>query len=402
MNQYHDPIIQIGYIRQCLSHDKRPLGLFIGAGCPLAVKESINGTEKPIVPDIEGLTEVVNNSMKTSEYSKQYETIINHLKNEEGKSTDIEEILSYVRLLKSVAGRVKIADLELKDFEKLDENICKIIVETMDKQLPEFDTPYHKITNWIGAIRRDDPVEIFTTNYDLLFEQSLDMIRVPYFDGFIGTYRPFFDLYAVEEEKELSSRWARLWKLHGSINWNQDKDGLVCRGQKNNESQPRVIHPSHLKYEQSRKMPYLAMTDRLKTFLKKQSSVLVICGYSFRDDHLNDVIVQGLKGNPNAYVFSLIYGELKKHKKAIDNAKRSINLGILAKDEAIIGSRQASWIAKKELSDSDNIPFIDWIEKESGSEEKKAVFKLGDFEIFGNFIESIIGLTKKEDEPKNV
>jgi hypothetical protein len=43
-------------------------------------------------------------------------------------------------------------------------------------------------------------------------------------------------------------------------------------------------------------MPYLAMLDRLRAFLKQPAGVLIIAGFSFGDDHLNEIIVQGLQG----------------------------------------------------------------------------------------------------------
>ncbi len=47
MNQPHDPLRQVNYLQQCLSNDKKPLGLFLGAGCPVAVK---SGDGKPLIP----------------------------------------------------------------------------------------------------------------------------------------------------------------------------------------------------------------------------------------------------------------------------------------------------------------------------------------------------------------
>ncbi len=37
---YHDPIRQSKYLRQALSQDKKPVGFFLSAGCPLAVSMS--------------------------------------------------------------------------------------------------------------------------------------------------------------------------------------------------------------------------------------------------------------------------------------------------------------------------------------------------------------------------
>ncbi len=71
-------------------------------------------------------------------------------------------------------------------------------------------------------------MEIFTTNYDLLFEQALERTRVPFFDGFSGASEPFFDPSSVASN-DLPARWTRLWKLHGSLGWAANARGEVVR-----------------------------------------------------------------------------------------------------------------------------------------------------------------------------
>lgn len=224
--------------------------------------------------------------------------------------------------------------------------------------------------------------------------------RAPYFDGFVGSRRTFFDPHAMEEDV-LPPRWARLWKLHGSINWRQDDNGVVSRGEEVRES--RVIHPSHLKYDESRRMPYLAMIDRLRAFLKKPSSVLVTCGYSFRDDHLNEVLAQGLQGSPTAIVFTLLHGNLHKYINASKLATTRANLNILAKDEAVIGTRRASWIEKESADDGLHSLVVEWVanDKETADGLKQARFNLGDFACFGSFLEDMIGADREEDKQPN-
>ncbi|HKQ85810.1 MAG TPA: SIR2 family protein [Candidatus Acidoferrales bacterium] len=112
---------------------------------------------------------------------------------------------------------------------------------------------------WIGAIQRVAPVEVFTTNYDLLMEEALETNRVPYFDGFVGSNETFFDLRSIEEDK-LPARWCLLWKIHGSLNWHEDDSRSVRPGSSSNGR--KVIYPSQLKYDESRRMPCLAMLDR--------------------------------------------------------------------------------------------------------------------------------------------
>ena len=49
-------------------------------------------------------------------------------------------------------------------------------------------------------------------------------------------------------------------------------------------------------------MPYLMLQDQLRNFFKSQSATLIAVGYSFSDEHINDLIAQGLRSNPNAKV----------------------------------------------------------------------------------------------------
>ena len=55
--------------------------------------------------------------------------------------------------------------------------------------------------------------ELFTTNYDLIIEKSLEEIRAPYFDGFVGSYEPFFWQESIEKfvgSSDLTLNWLRL------------------------------------------------------------------------------------------------------------------------------------------------------------------------------------------------
>ena len=395
MNGSHDPVRQANYLRQSLVQDKMPLALFLGAGCPMSIKISASGSESPLIPDIAGLTKLVFAELTVSEKKNAFETVCAQFKEDGRDDPNIEDILSHIRSLRQVAGKGSVRGLAAADLDALDQSISAAIIALVKKELPDRETAYHKVAAWIGSIQRTQSIEIFTTNYDLLMEQALEEYRVPYFDGFVGSRRAFFDPHAMEEDV-LPSRWSRLWKLHGSINWCQDDKGIVFRSEAWDSSQRRVIHPSHLKYDESRKMPYLAMIDRMRAFLKRPSAVLVISGYSFRDDHLNEVIVQGLQGNPTAMTFALFRSSLKKYEKAIKLASTRANLSLLAQDEAIIGVKQSSWMEKASAEGLGESIAVDWVAKDE-KDVKQARFKLGDFSNFGSFLGDLIG-SGREDE----
>jgi hypothetical protein len=188
-------------------------------------------------------------------------------------------------------------------------------------------------------------VEIFTTNYDLSMEQALEEQLVPYFDGFVGSDSAFLDLDSMAED-DLPPRWARLWKIHGSINWWMTAKKKIRRSRDKVEGEQLLIYPSHLKYDQSRQMPYYAMLDRLRVFLRTDQCVLLTCGYSFGDEHINAIIAQGLSGNPNAACLGMIFNDRNNVPKGVKLAKRHANLTLLAADGGVVGTIDRAWDSK--------------------------------------------------------
>jgi hypothetical protein len=379
MLSHHDPLRQVSNLWDSLSHDKRPLGLFLGAGCPLSVRDG--SPPAALIPDIAGLTKIVGDKLSTD---SSYKTVVKQLAADGVKDPNIEHILSHIRALSQVAGKDSVRSLNAAQLCDLDKSICEQISAIVNKNLPGSSTPYHRVASWIGAISRSQPVQLFTTNYDLLMEQALEHHRVPYFDGFIGSYHTFFDPCAMEEDV-LPPRWARLWKLHGSINWYASTLGGVCRNWGTTTSGPSIIHPSHLKYDESRRMPYLAMLDRLKNFLKQPSAVLVVSGYSFSDEHLNELLVQGLQGNPSATVFAMAFSGLANYEIAVKLASNRANLSLLARDGGVIGTKNGTWNIDPDNPEFEHLRFA--VDTAGGAVN----LKLGDFAAFGEFLGELIG-----------
>lgn len=408
MNNYHDPIRHLKYLRQSLSQDNESIGFFISAGCPLSV--TMPEGQWPLIPDVAGLTKFINEQLKDN---KEYTLLLKELKKAEKNIENIEDILSFLRSLLLVSKGGKVRGLSEADLKGLEHLISQEIVKKIDINLPNQETPYHRLCNWIRSIDRKVAVELFTTNYDLLMEQALEDLEVPYFDGFVGSRRSFFDLRAVEDNL-IPIHWSRLWKIHGSINWYQEEvegQKKVYRSSEIKQGASHLIYPSHLKYEESRKMPYLALIDQLNRIIRKKSSLLILSGYSFNDGHLNDTIVNALKANPTAMVLGLMFeryetesdiGEsIERYPSAYKLAKNQHNLNIWAYDKAIIGTNLGDWKKSPNNGDEDIdiMSFIDSVKKNDGSDDCEDLVKLGDFSIFTNFLKKIIGIQKVE---KNV
>jgi hypothetical protein len=161
-----------------------------------------------------------------------------------------------------------------------------------------------------------------------------------------------------------------------------------------------MIFPSHLKYDQSRRMPYLAMLDRLRAFFHgKDAPRLVVCGYSFLDDHLNEVLLDGLRGNRNAQCFALMYSSLGDHSRAVGYAEKQSNLTVLAWDGAVVGTRAGLYRAGT-TGGPEHTPWL--LEKaEPGGDPKvlRPYCRLGDFHYFGLFLEQLCGGSSHDTQP---
>ncbi|CAG4885613.1 SIR2 family protein [Paraburkholderia saeva] len=404
METGHDPLRHLRYLRQSLSQDNESIGFFISAGCPLSV--SMPKDQYPLIPDVLNLTKFINERLTEN---KKYQLLLGELAKAQRNTENVEDILSFIRSLSLVSKGGDVRGLSEDDLLMLESIICKEIVKKINVELPSEETPYHRLCNWIRSIDRKVAIEIFTTNYDLLTEQALEDYEVPYFDGFVGSRRSFFDLRAVEDNL-IPKHWTRLWKIHGSINWYQEganEKKKVYRSSEIKEDASHLIYPSHLKYEESRKMPYLALIDQLNRFIRKKSSLLILCGYSFNNGHLNDTIVNALKANPTAMVLGLMYGDYTKqdqsentidsYSEAYKLAKKQHNLNIWTFDKAIIGTNFGQWVSfpNKDDSDSDLLNFISTESIAGETPTTRELVKLGDFSMFTNFLKKIIGTSKE-------
>ncbi|MCR9172149.1 MAG: SIR2 family protein [bacterium] len=155
-------------------------------------------------------------------------------------------------------------------------------------------------------------LNIFTTNYDLYSERAMDLLGIHYVNGFTGGISKFFNPaifnYALAEKMDLSqSKWGvidnffYLYKIHGSVNWVQaDGENKLFNVKEIQEptfdslkdKESIMIHPTPLKYNASLGSPY---SDLFREFQKKlmlSNNILVTIGYSFSDEHINNLIFQ--------------------------------------------------------------------------------------------------------------
>jgi len=393
MQIFHDPSKQINFLSQILSNGKKSLSFFISAGCPLGV--TMPAGAWPLIPAIKELSQKVNTHFaEPANIPLRYQDLLQELNADGLDHENIEQVLSFIRALSHVAGKGLVRGFSRGNLADIEKVICEKIVELINVSLPNSDTPYHQLSAWIASIDREQPIDIFTTNYDLLIEQALEESLIPYFDGFVGSRNSFFDLKALEDN-QIPKHWTRLWKIHGSLNWY--KSGAKIHrstGIKPDAINSPLIYPSYLKYDQSRKMPYLALLDHLTRSVRNESNVLITSGYSFNDDHINDAMLNALVANPSSMIIALLYGELNAYPNAISLAKSRPNIGLWALDEAIIGTKRGKWSVTKYNSE-DNIANVIQIEDIPDPIDPTKTLKilklqLGDFKHLGNFLHHLV------------
>jgi len=154
-----------------------------------------------------------------------------------------------------------------------------------------------------GQQTNKPPIDYFVLNYDTLLEDGLGMARRCYVDGFSGGITGWwdFDCYKAESIGSMYTE-ARLFKLHGSIDWCQVKDDPYPRRLRPSCSgvsalEPVLIWPASTKYTEARRDPFAQMLDHFRHTLESiQSSetILFTIGYSFSDLHINLDIQNGL------------------------------------------------------------------------------------------------------------
>lgn len=410
----HDAAQQARNLRQVLQDDKQRIGCFLGAGCPLGIYDAEGKSSIVLIPAVVELTKRVAEGLlasdkaagATSTFKTNWDSLCEECKPADGKDPTVEDVLTELRTLANRRGNAEVLGMTKNVLSDLDDKICALIAIEMRKPLPGYRSSYNRFASWIGGVHRDFPAEIFTPNYDLLFEQALEQHPLPHFDGFVGSREPWFDLASIEHDA-IPARWTRLWKLHGSINWEKSEETVngakvarVVRVSHEAAAGKVMIFPSHLKYDQSRRMPYLAMLDRLRAFFQgRDAPRLIVCGYSFLDDHLNEVLLDGLLGNRNAQCFALMYSKLEDHPKVVDYAVKQGNLTVLARDGAVIGTRAGRY----RVGTSGGEEHTPWLYKETVTATEPAEpppqCRLGDFHYFGLFLEQLCGGSGHDAHP---
>lgn len=190
---------------------------------------------------------------------------------------------------------------------QLEEALEEIKQATADCLIPD-NCPASSHQAFVSALHRtlqagrghqSEPVDYFVLNYDTLIEDALSLEKVLLADGFEGGTTAWWN----EDTYDDRPVRARVFKLHGSIDWR------VLEG----ETTPRRIRPSlrdetgsgrlliwpaATKYQEAQRDPFAQIMTRLRARLrpgKGSELVVAVIGYSFGDAHVNVELDQAVR-----------------------------------------------------------------------------------------------------------
>ncbi|MFG1248376.1 SIR2 family NAD-dependent protein deacylase [Xanthobacter flavus] len=366
----HDPRRVLETLRDHLTHPEANIAFLLGAGTscavriPVVVQEGAGDSDggspaevpktRSLIPNVAELTKLCVKEIRRLDpqgeepkFGRAYEAIEVEIR-PTNRPTNIEDILSCVRRkLQAIGSGDTLSGLSSAELQELERTIRRTIAAQVNPDSSSFPEklPHEDFVRWIARMPRANPVEIFTTNYDVLLETALEAERVPAFDGFVGCNRPFFSHDSLSRpESAPGAAWTRLWKVHGSINWRLDTvrgRSRVVRTDPHDEGE--MILPSHHKYDESRKQPYSALLDRLTRVLDRDDTLIFVCGYSFSDDHINAIIFDALEAKRRPHLVALQFADPEEDSVLADRAARFLNMMVLGPRTAHIGGRAGRW-----------------------------------------------------------
>ena len=217
---------------------------------------------------------------------------------------DIEAFLSHILLVE------KISEEKASQLKPLREQLEKIIRNACQLELDSSNAPHKTFLDKITARKASEPrVQLFTTNYDTLFEQAAQEGGYAVIDGFSFTSpRTFSGRYfdydivqrertRLKDEESFVSKVFHLYKMHGSLTWERTEQGRIQ--QVNSTESPLIVYPASDKYESSYEQPYFEMMSRFQQALRRENTLLIVIGFGFRDKHIQNVILEAVNQNPS-------------------------------------------------------------------------------------------------------
>jgi hypothetical protein len=304
--------------------ETRNLSFLLGSGCslgPNGIPTMIQLAKSFYDPDEDTLRALSENVKKLT-LSKESKSILNEYRIDytiEPFKSNLETFLGTLYSLRYYLDQIQDSEELTKIDKVINETKHFILYQCLNQDNEGKDTSV--LDNYQNFYRklslRDSNLpkpNIFTSNYDLYSEKAMDELGISYTNGFSGFVERYFNPsifnYALAEQMDISSfKWSiidsyiYLFKIHGSVNWIEVDDGnklfKIKELQNSNfeflkDQKNLMIYPSPLKQNASLGTPYTDLFREFQKRIAQKQSVLVTMGYSFADEHINNLIFQAL------------------------------------------------------------------------------------------------------------
>lgn len=197
------------------------------------------------------------------------------------------------------------------------------------------------------AFDRATDIWVFTTNYDLLFEDACAEVGLKLVNGFMGaTTRCFAERdFSMASGTISGGRFSqdagltvRLVKLHGSVSW-------FRKGERTFESPPSAIDeaearcmvlPRRTKVLETLSPPYDRLFRLSSSVLGDKCKHLVCTGFSFGDSHINETLVTPKVDSGAIAFFNFCHDEPKN----LESSRARPNIWHFCKDKTVNGGRE--------------------------------------------------------------
>lgn len=197
---------------------------------------------------------------------------------------DLEKAIDWIRDDEAVIGWPTPSVYETA-YKKMTDALVEVLAEPADVSY---------LSALGGLLQHEPSVYVATLNYDRTFEIMAEQGGLPCSTGVAD--------WSKSGEWHWPSEGFRLLKLHGSIDWastRSNDDALpqvhvapAPAGQAVRE--PAVLFGGHNKLTASG--PFLELLAQFEIGLRSAETLLV-CGYSFRDPHVNEIITRWINVN---------------------------------------------------------------------------------------------------------
>jgi hypothetical protein len=230
--------------------------------------------------------------------------IIALIPNAAGIDKNIEKFLTLCKLYGALFDDDN--SRKISDFVKTAE---KAVLQRVDFVNNDTDISFHRVLVRKIARRgnRKPRTKIFTTNYDLCFEQAARQQQFVLIDGFSHSTPQVYDRAhfsydivrrdsATDGGPDYVENVFHLYKLHGSLDWRRNGT-TILRSRDASDGDPVLIYPRDTKYQEAFDVPFLDMMSALQAALREPDTALVVSGFGFNDNHISKPIMAAVEAN---------------------------------------------------------------------------------------------------------